>query len=467
MGRRIILVDFTWTRDKDPRIPLGHASLLASLRANTDVDTRSLVVPVNVGNVSPSAVAHWVLNHIEDVNHKDVDVALGAYVWGEGLLRKVIACIRAAGFEGRIILGGPQISYSGAGLERLYPDVDAFVRGYGEQVLCELVAWPDHQEIVGVHFAGTRDCVGQANVVLDSLPSPWLTGTISLAGQRFIRWETQRGCPFRCAFCQHREAGARLLRRAMGSARIAAEIDLFCQHEVQDIAVLDPIFNASSRSTAILQRFAGNGFRGRLSLQCRAEMVTDAFLDAAQALNVRLEFGLQTVHRSESEAVQRRNNIPRVDAALAVVRKRGIDHEVSLIFGLPMQTLRSFEESVRWCLDREVPVIKAFPLLLLRGTGLDRDRSRWGLVTDGSSMPIVVESSTFTGDDWLAMSRLSEALRQTEGRHPTGLPDLVRRSADCRPALARWQPRVDGARQAAHVGRPSIKPRSDSRSVNA
>ncbi|RDJ94133.1 hypothetical protein B4Q13_16875, partial [Lacticaseibacillus rhamnosus] len=64
-------------------------------------------------------------------------------------------------------------------------------------------------------------------------------------------------------------------------------------------------------------------------------------LDAAAALDTCLEFGLQTIHEREGEAVLRRNHIGRVDDVLAGVRRRHIDHEVSLIFGLPEQTLAS------------------------------------------------------------------------------------------------------------------------------
>jgi len=36
--RRLVLVSLDWTRPKDPRVPLGHASLVASVRADARVD---------------------------------------------------------------------------------------------------------------------------------------------------------------------------------------------------------------------------------------------------------------------------------------------------------------------------------------------------------------------------------------------------------------------------------------------
>ncbi|MEZ4325004.1 MAG: B12-binding domain-containing radical SAM protein [Polyangiales bacterium] len=438
--RRVVLVDFHWTRDKDPRVPLGHASLLAALTAQLTLDVRSLVIPVNRPGSDASSVVRSILAATRDSAPSTVDVAFGAYVWGESLLRDVLRRLRSAGFRGRIIVGGPQVSYASEGLEQLYPEADAFIRGYGEHALTELASTAERRDIPGVHLRGELDRGAQAKVDLESLPSPWLGSIVNVPASGFVRWETQRGCPFRCAFCQHREAGARLPRRTLSRTRIQEEIDMFCDLGVTDIAVLDPIFNLGPHAVEVLERFATRGFRGRLSLQCRAEGMRPEFLDAAAQLNVCLEFGLQTIHEDEGRAVDRRNDIARVDRTLAAVRERGIAHEVSLIFGLPHQTLASFQESVDWCLERRVPVLKAFPLLLLRGTALERDRARWGLCATDGEMPLVTHSNTFTHEDWRQMARLSDALRLTEGNHPTTIEALVARSAGLEPDLFRWLP---------------------------
>jgi radical SAM superfamily enzyme YgiQ (UPF0313 family) len=440
MQRTVILIDFYWTRDKDPRVPLGHASILATLAELPDIDVRPHAIAVNLRKDRPADIAKLIMEDVGDRPHHTVDIALGAYVWGEDLLRGAIRQLRRRGFEGRIILGGPQVSYAPDGLEALYPEADAFIRGYGEQALAQLVSSHERRPISGVHWAGTIDLRTQANVDLNSLPSPWLSGTIPLEGQRFIRWETQRGCQFRCAFCQHREAGSRLSRRTLNSERVRAEIDLFCESNVEEIAVLDPIFNLGNDSVQILERFVRKEFKGRLSLQCRAETIKDEFIEAVSELDACLEFGLQTVHEDEWRAVRRRNNLPAVDNALQKVREHRIDHEVSLIFGLPMQSLASFEESVSWCLERNVPVIKAFPLMLLRGTELDQDRDRWGLVDTGGSMPMVIEADSFGRADWYRMAQLSEALKQTEGQHPESIERLKQVAQTTTPEIARWMP---------------------------
>lgn len=441
LHRTIHLVDLFWTRDKDPRVPLGHASLLSQLKKVDGVEVHSHIEAVNQPSRAIEELANTILGSARGKPSGEVDVAIGAYVWAEEQTKLLLKLLRQGGFSGRIVMGGPQISYCGGGLEALYPEADAFIRGYGEEALAAFVLDARKPNIQGVHWAGSTDLVQQANIDFDALPSPWLEGVISLEGRRFIRWETQRGCTFRCSFCQHREAGNRLKKREIGSARIEEEIALFCGSDINDIAVLDPVFNMPwTRSVEILRRFVEGGYGGKLSLQCRAEAIKPSFLDVAELLDIKLEFGLQTIHSDECAAVGRPNVMRLVRQAFEDTRERGLDCEVSLIFGLPHQTLDSFKQSIQFCLDLQVPTIKAFPLLLLRGTPLEKSRDNWSLRTGDDVMPVVVQSDSMSPWDWYQMAKLSEALRLTEGCHPRDVQTLLELARGMEPDMPRWSP---------------------------
>ncbi len=440
MSRRVVLVEFHWTRAKDPRIPLAHGSLLASLKHAGVNEVHSVVVARNHSQDPAQEALRAIRLVIGRGASDDITIGIGVYVWSEDVVQELIRKLRGDGFRGQIVLGGPQISYAPGGVAELYPGADVFVRGFGELAIVALALHPN-AEMKGVLRVGDDDRAEQSEVDLAELPSPWLTGAIPLRGQRFIRWETQRGCPYRCTFCQHRTV-QRLsqLRRSLRDQRVFNEIALFCSSGVRDIAVLDPIFNLGTLSVPVLEHFVRHRYSGNLSLQCRAEKINAGFLDVAGRLNVCLEFGLQTVHEAEGRAVQRRNKIDLVDATLYEVRARGIRHEVSLIYGLPEQTLESFLETVSWCLERRVPVIKAFPLMLLRGTPLERDRDTWGLVDEGGMMPSVVASNTFGPTEVAQMARIAGALELTEGRHPSTLSELMRVARKVRAEPQRWRP---------------------------
>lgn len=434
---RLCLVALTWTRRKDPRVPLGHASILAALRAR-DIEVVPLVYAVNEASGSIPAMAREILTAVG----LDGDVAIGAYVWNEHVVQALLPALREAGHRGRILLGGPQISYAGAEIERLYPAADVFVRGHGESALVDLVERPDAR-IPGVHRRGEVDRGEQAQAALDTLPSPWLSAAVDIPSGGFVRMETQRGCPFRCSFCQHREAGGRLVRTDFALARVEAELGAFVAAGVREIAVLDPIFNQGPNALGVLGRLRELGYDGKITLQCRFELVTDAFLDACDGLGVVLEFGLQTIHPAESKVVERGNNLRKVEEVVAKLRARRLAWEVTLIFGLPEQTVESFRASVDFCLTRGVPVVRAFPLMLLRGTKLERERDRWALVESDDTIPMVVASSTFDREDWTRMATLAQALSDTEGRHPASVDALEHGGPVDR---ARWAPaRLDAS----------------------
>ncbi len=405
MTRRLALVSLDWIRAKDPRTSLGHASLLARLRQLPDLDVVSVAFAVNDPAFSRATLLETLL---DVVRGHDADIAIGAYVWNEAVVQWVLPALRQAGFAGRILLGGPQITYAPAGIDTTYPDADVFVRGHAEDALAQLLLADDANGIAGVSLRGRDHPALPAAAALDALPSPLLSG--ALPASRFMRWETQRGCIYACSFCQHRESGSRLRKSTFAPDRIAAEIDTMVAAGVRDIAVLDPIFHSNPAAVDILRRFASRGFTGRISLQSRFELVDDAFLAACEGLDVRLEFGLQTTQPAEMNAVGRRNDLTKVDRVILELHRRQLPFEVSLIYGLPEQTLASFEASVAWCRARGVTTLKAFPLMLLRGTLLDQDRARWALVESDDEIPVVVESSTFSRDDWERMKAIAEGL---------------------------------------------------------
>ena len=114
------------------------------------------------------------------------------------------------------------------------------------------------------------------------------------------------------------------------------------------------------------------------------------------------------------------------------LRQEGIHYEVDLMYGLPAQTVDSFRRSVEFCQHRQVPVLRCWPLKLLRGTKIEQERDRWGLRLKQGDLPLVARSHTFTERDWVEMDHLAAQVRaEGEAAHdhwcaacgPATLPD--------------------------------------------
>jgi radical SAM superfamily enzyme YgiQ (UPF0313 family) len=231
--------------------------------------------------------------------------------------------------------------------------------------------------------------------------------------QKMVRMETKRGCPYECNFCAHRDLTQKKLYKK-DIDRALTELDLFHNHKVAKVNILDPIFNAGGSHIEILKELSSMQFSPMLSLQCRFEILTEEFLDLCEKLHVKLEFGLQTAIEAESQAVKRKNNMKKVAQSMERLQKRGIDYEVSLIYGLPLQTLASFQESIDFVLHHGQAPILAFPLMLLKGTELYEKRHEYGFIenTQGNyKIPIVTASNSFSESDWLKMEEIALSLQ--------------------------------------------------------
>lgn len=406
--RPIVLASLDWIRPGDPRAGLGTASIASALRAEGG-HVEVVADAVNRAGFDAESYVQRVVTAAVAAGNNAV-VAGGAFVWNEPEIQRLLPAIRQNS-RATVVVGGPQVSYTPKhSLEGIYPAADIFVRGHAEDAMVAIATGTHAEGADGVHIAGAIDSGTRAEVDLKRLPSPHLDGTLPVGP--FVRWETQRGCVFACSFCQHRQAGVRLRRHDLGDDRLHREVAAFAEAGVRRIAVLDPTFNTDrKRAVGLLHVMRDARLRAQLSLQCRFELVEDSFLDALSGLDVVLEFGLQTVHSDEGLAVGRPNDLAKVATVIDKLHTRGIPFEISLIYGLPHQTLDSFRRSVDWCLNRGVPRVRAWPLMLLRGTPLDMERARWGYVESaGERIPIVKASSTFTERDHAEMARIAASL---------------------------------------------------------
>ncbi len=416
--KKAILLSLEVDRQADGRKSLGNASILASLDSH-NIPVKNIIIAVNSDKFDINRITEEVISDIKTskLSGDGCFVCLGLYVWNEEFSQTLIRQVKQK-TNATIILGGPQVSYASKGkLEAAYPGADIFIRGYGEKALVAAIEG-QHENVAGIHLAGLPDKGLQADHSLEDLPSPYITGLLPIVDS--IHWETQRGCPYACEFCQHKSADNRHKVKTFSYERLEEEARLFAQANVKRISILDPIFHHSEgHALRVLQILKDAGVKAEISLQCRLEMLTDDFLDALNGLRVDLEFGLQTAIRSESLLIRRGNNMKIAAQKLKQLKQRQIPFEISLIYGLPSQTLESFKRSIDWCHQHGVTRIKAWPLMLLRGTALYERKEEFGFVESDEAIPLVIQSNTCSIEDNKKMAELANQLNlgQLEPNH--------------------------------------------------
>ena len=403
-----ILVTFDFTQRGKTGTGLAAGSLISACRHHPKYGSEFIIEHLPISMKEAAKNQYTVDEIAQKINSKmplgEIDsLAIACYVWSSRLVEPLIKRCRAMGFKGKVILGGYQIHEDTC--KQLYPSGDFYIGGYAESALPEAIL---DDFVITSRFL-TKE------VEMDTLPSPYLDNTIFINNnQEMIHWETRRGCIFKCNFCAHRDLTHKKVH-LLGMNKIKKELDLFKIKGVKKINVLDPIFNLEPNHIDILKYAISIDLKALLSFQVRFEQINDEFLELCSKLNVHLEFGLQTTNQEESKIIERGNSMNRVDKNISLLHKWQQSFEVSLIYGLPGQTLASFMESINYLRERSVDIIKAFPLMLLEGTKLADDRFKFNIteeIIDESDIPHVVSCNSFNKSEWLRMHSLANQLSQ-------------------------------------------------------
>jgi radical SAM superfamily enzyme YgiQ (UPF0313 family) len=398
-------------RNEEAAVSLSIASLLAYLKNDARYDKNFTVqhLPINMWQCSnPQAAAY---QSIRALPLKNIDtIGISCYIWNEYLINPLINKLRVLGFLGKIALGGYQISYSNQQkIQNEYPQADIFIFGNGEQSFLDAIF---------LKKPITPICLNKP-VDFQKIPSVYLTQELPVVqNQKMVRWETKRGCPYKCTFCAHRDLTKNKVCRHE-IRKLFAEIDFFKKKNIGRINILDPIFNAGGVYLDILQEIKRINLTSTITMQTRFELVQgtrgDDFLRYCKNINAHLEFGLQTAIEAESRIIDRRNNIDKIRAVLKKLNADNISYEVSLIYGLPRQTVGSFEQSIDFLRANGCKNIVAYPLMLLKGTALYHQKNKYKIlekVMGKFRIPTVISSDSFTETQWLEMASISKKLNE-------------------------------------------------------
>lgn len=179
-----------------------------------------------------------------------------------------------------------------------------------------------------------------------------------------------------CDFCSFPDKDGELMRRYVAElcGRIGGSEELRGRRidtlyfgggtpTLLPIEFFSEIFSAIER-TATIDKGA------EVTAECNPATAELEYLVSLRSMGVnRLSIGLQSVHSGELEALGRVHSFEDFKATFSAARAAGFDNiSADLMYGIPKQTLRSFEESIRTLAALSPEHISAYGLKVEQGT---------------------------------------------------------------------------------------------------
>lgn len=289
-----------------------------------------------------------------------------------------------------IVLGGPEITRD----NRLADsgDIDFYVYGDGEAVFRRLLQDPSLWR------------QGQAQMdaaeIFRRSPSPYLAGGLEPHIENIMLLETQRGCPYRCAFCYYNKSHGGLV--FVERDRVLEAVQWAFDSGVDELFLLDPSLNVRPDLPALLRDIQRINRNRRLAIfsEIRAEGIDARLAESFAAAGFKgFETGLQTTNPEALKLMRRSASISRFLTGTRLLKANGIGVAVDLIMGLPADTPAAFRKSVDLVADSQlVDDVQLFPLALLPGTEFRRRHRELGLKFDPHP-PYTVEQTPAFGQE--------------------------------------------------------------------
>ncbi len=325
----------------------------------------------------------------------------------------------------KIFFGGPEVSFD---TERFLSCsfVDCFIRGEGEETVCELCQRIQGGEAIPRVVDGVSPSVMRDEGIL------YRDGDYK-AGE-MLYYESSRGCPYRCAYCLSSACEG---VRAKPVETVLADMEEFerLSSDIKIIKFVDRTFNFDIvRANVIWSALLDEKFKKCYHFEICASLLNEESFEIFARFpkgRIQLEIGLQSTNSETLAAVARHVSPEKVLEATKRIHDMGNIHvHLDLIAGLPYEGYARFAQSFNeayFCSD----MLQLGFLKLLHGTALRRDAEKYGYVAMAKAPYTVLATKWISRDELYQLSSIADLLDRfySSGRFASSLDYAVRRAA--------------------------------------
>lgn len=296
--------------------------------------------------------------------------AFSTYVWNWEMSVAVARRIKERHPGCLIVFGGPQVpdpDRLGDLFER-HPCIDIAVHGEGELTFAEILrqraSSGDYRSIPGLSLPGVTTPPRARTRDLNAFPSPYLTGVFEdlfeLPFKYQAVWETNRGCPYACTFCDWGSLTAQKLF-TFGEERLHREIDYFADRRISHVYMADANFGILPRDVELARRVAAakartGGFPSKLRVNY-AKNNPERVHAIARILNERqldkgITLSVQSMDEKTLRIIKRTNlEYDTLSSFITQYQREDISTYTEVIVGLPGETYETFKSGIETLLE--------------------------------------------------------------------------------------------------------------------
>jgi len=300
---------------------------------------------------------------------KDDFVAFSTYVWNRNYNFKLAKRIKEINKNVFILFGGPEPPITNPDIfSEIMPFADIIVKGEGELIFTSILENyckdKEYKSIKGllINNNGKLIDTGSSSRIenLDEVPSPYLMGVFDKIIPLEKEWngtlETNRGCPYKCTFCDWGSLTYSKVKK-FNLTRVYHELEWMAKNKIGYLDVADANFGIFiERDNLIVDKLIEvqkeygypyrTGWSWAKNQQSEVVQIAKKLIKSGH-FNNGLTISLQSLDENTLNTIKRSNmGINKINEIFAECRKEGVPLNVELILGLPSETKDSWEKTI-------------------------------------------------------------------------------------------------------------------------
>lgn len=353
-------------------------------------------------------------NILADIyRHRPDIAAFSCYIWNWNTIQELLPELPKLLPDTKLWLGGPEVSFHAEKILAQYTQLTGIMVGEGEETFTQLVRFyhapkGQLQDIPGLVLPQGRT---QPRELTDMSKLPFLYEDLGKFQNRIIYYESQRGCPFKCAYCLSAIDKSVRLRDI---ETVKKELQYFLDHKVSQVKFIDRTFNCNAAHALAIWRYLLENDNGvtNFHFEIAADLMTEEELEVLKQMRpglIQLEIGVQSTNEQTLHAINRYMSLEHLRQVVDKIHSfHNIHQHLDLIAGLPYEDYDSFVTSFNDVYAMRPQQLQLGFLKVLKGSPIEEKAEEYGIVYNSRPPYEVLYSRWIPYDDVLRLKGIEE-----------------------------------------------------------
>ncbi|NQV18181.1 MAG: B12-binding domain-containing radical SAM protein [Armatimonadetes bacterium] len=336
-------------------------------------------------------------------------IGISVYIWNSEIVKKLLPEIKKILPESQLILGGPEVSYNPEQWLEMFSEIDHIVCGLGEEGFRCLLEQKTTEKIIH-----------KQNPHFSKIKFPYLDSDFPDLKQKYIYFESSRGCPFRCSYCLSSRIDQKLEFRKF--EQVKKELSFLIEKEPKIIKFVDRTFNVNAEHYRNIWKFL---IELNPEIRFHFEILPNLLkgedfkiLERCPKDLFQFEIGIQSTNPKTLQSIHRNHDWKETKQKIQrLLELKTIHIHIDLIAGLPYEDFSTFRDSFNNIYELKPDYFQLGFLKILSGTEMSERTEEYEIINTNSAPYEVLKNRWLSFDELLEIHKIENLLNLFYNSH--------------------------------------------------